>query len=78
MTLYVSEMYDGDTMEKILLGVFSKQAYAEQAGSNFFDVQELTGIELLDWDYENNINTYYYSHNYTLTITEIELDKRYE
>ena len=78
MTLYVSEMYDCDTMEKTLLGVFSKQALAEHAGSNYFDVMELAGITMLDWDYENGIHTYYYNHGYTLTITEVELDKEFE
>jgi len=78
MKLYVSEMYDGDTMEKTLLGVFSKQSLAEQAGSRYFDVMELSGIEMLDWDYENGIHTYYYSHRYTLSIIEMELDKEIE
>ena len=75
MKVYASEMYDGNTMENTLLGVFSKQALAEHAGSNYFDVMGYTNIELIDWDYENNIHTYYYSHNHTLTITELELDK---
>ena len=78
MKLFISEMYDGNTMKNTKLGVFSKLSLAERAAAMFFDMIGLTGIELLDWDYDDNATIYYYSHKYSLTITEMELDKEFE
>ena len=75
MKLYVTEMYDGNTMDRIILGVFSTQAKAERSASSYFDAMERKNIEMIDWNYENGIHTYYYSSNHTLTILELELDK---
>lgn len=75
MTLYISEMYDGNNGDNTVLGVFSTPALAEHAGSKYFDDMGYTGVELLDWDNENNIYSHYYSHKCTLTVTEWELDK---
>ena len=74
MKLYVASLYQIREMDHSLVGVYSKLALAIGAGENA--IREFTEKEplLLDWDHEHPEHRYYFD-GFTLTVTEVELDK---
>lgn len=73
MKLFVSELYDEKESETYLMGVFSKSGNAIRAATLYIEEQG-SDSRYTDWKTDAFTETFYFD-DYTLTITECELDE---